>query len=153
MQRIIGCGLLALLAASCGGAATGRASGTCRITYGSRDPEPTIPEAQRTDTVVIDVARDAGDDLHVTLPGCELVAHPSDPPHGYVITRGHCHADVPGAGMRDFDVAARPRDTTRTEDAPDEASLSIGEARDVSLVFDAFVSPGHVRYFCNATIP
>ena len=145
--------LIALTA--CGGSVAGSASGTCRVRFGSRDPAPDLPPGERTDSVTV-ALRESGRDVDVRFGDCTLVASPAPagPSNHYLITSGHCHADVPTQGVRDFDVADRRPDGSETEDSGEEAYLNVTTGPEVFLEFEARVSPGWVRYSCElARVP
>lgn len=153
MARVISLAALCTLAA-CGSSVAGTATGRCRIHYGSVDPAPILTPHERTDPATVRLADAEGDAVRVSVAGCELFAERARGEGGlqYVVTSGTCHADVPGVGLRTFSVANRPVTHAHTEDTGEEAHMSLYD-REVSLVFEAPVPPGEVRFVCDATRP
>lgn len=133
----------------CGASIGGRATGICRVRFGSRDPALTLPPGERSVTVNA-VLAEAGHDVRVTFADCTLLARPApDGPSGhYLIASGHCRADVPTRGTLDFDVADRRPDGSQTEDGGEQAFVNIA-GDETRIDFEAGVPMGVVRYDCE----
>lgn len=145
--------LLVLSTSACGGSVAGRATGLCDLRYASRDPAPALGPFTRDDVAVaVELVEAGGGDVNVRFAGCDLVVHrdPDGPETHYLVTSGHCRADVPSLGLRDFDVRHRVADGSRTEDSGEDAYVNLA-GTDVFISFDAPLDGNWVAFSCKGT--
>lgn len=131
----------------------GRANGTCRVAYASRDPAPPVQGGDRVDRVRLSVTDDRGGHLRMTLGGCRLAARATPPephrnPHYLIVEGSSCDWDLPGLGHRRFDVANREADRRVTESTGDEAYANFAD-REIFVSFEAPVERGEARFQCE----